>query len=133
VPIGAPRLPVRRYLLQKGYIVVIEPDELIRHLLESWLKDAGYTVVIGGYDGRAHAEPQLVIANIPSPSRGGPVVACLERLYSAPILAVSARFRRGLGDSVQAARALGVRRVLPKPFNRKELMRAVRASLESPA
>jgi hypothetical protein len=50
-------------------------------------------------------------------------------MSSAPILAVSARFRRGLGVSKDAARRLRVRKLLPKPFTRTELLAAVRECL----
>ena len=116
----------------KGYIVVIETDELIRGLLESWLRDAGYTVIVGDYDQRVREEePRLVIANIPNPGQADPLMRSLQRLYAAPVLASSARFRRGLGQSTEAASRLGVRRVLPKPFTQEELLEAVRESLEA--
>ena len=52
----------------KGNIVVIETDELVRGLLESWLSDAGYTVIIGDYEKRVHDdEPLLVFSRHPSP------------------------------------------------------------------
>jgi len=44
---------------------------------------------------------------------------------------ISARFRRGLEASASASWQLGVRKVLPKPFTRRELLAAVRESLES--
>ena len=86
----------------KGYIVVIETDELVRGLLESWLSDAGYTVIIGDYEKRVHDdEPLLVVANVPSPRPQEPLMRALGRLYAAPILALSARFRRGLSPSIE--------------------------------
>jgi hypothetical protein len=42
-----------------------------------------------------------------------------------------ARFRRGLAGSAEAARRLGVERVLPKPFTRNELLAAVREPVGS--
>ncbi len=118
----------------KGYIVVIETDELVRGLLESWLSDAGYTIIIGDYEKRVHDdEPLLVVANVPSPRPQEPLMRALGRLYAAPILALSARFRRGLSPSIEAARRLGVRKVLPKPFTQEELLVAVRDSLEGSA
>jgi len=58
------------------------------------------------------------------------VIGSLKGVYAAPILAVSARFRRGLAGSSEAARRLGVKKVLPKPFTRKELLAAVRETVE---
>jgi len=79
---------------------------------------------------RAAGEPapeggvRLVIADVANPRRAATLIASL-RTYQAPILIVSARFRRGLGASAVAARQLGVEGVLPKPFTRSELLVAV--------
>jgi len=114
----------------KGYIVVVETDDLIRPLLERWLGEEGYSVVAPGQPAPARGElPCLVIANIADPGGADALIAGLRSAYRAPILALSARFRRGLGSSQQAARRLGVRRVLPKPFTRTELVLAVREAL----
>jgi DNA-binding response OmpR family regulator len=116
----------------KSYIVVIETDELIRGLLEGWLTDAGYAVIIGDYDKRAcEDQPCLVIADIANPVRDEPLMRSVQGLYASPILLLSARFRRGLGESGEAARRLGVKKVLPKPFTRGELLSAVQESLEA--
>jgi DNA-binding response OmpR family regulator len=48
-------------------------------------------------------------------------------VYAAPVLVVSARFRRGASTGV--AQALGVSQVLPKPFTREELLSAVREAI----
>ena len=74
-------------------------------------------------------EPELVIADIASPLDADSAIRSLQALYLAPILVMSARFRRGLGASETAARRLGVRKVLPKPFTRAELLSAVRESI----
>ncbi len=118
-------------MLDKGCILVVETDDLIRQLLERWLGEAGYAVHADASDATAATvSPDLVIANVPLPRDGEELVQSLARKYSAPILVVSARFRRGLGASAEAARQLGVRKVLPKPFTREELLAAVEASLE---
>lgn len=52
------------------------------------------------------------------------------REYAARMV-LSARFRRGLAGSAKAARRLGVKRVLPKPCTRKELLPAVRESVRA--
>jgi DNA-binding response OmpR family regulator len=79
------------------------------------------------------AAPLLVIANISSPRECLPLIEALKAAYAAPILVLSARFRRGLGSSRDAAHLLGVRMVLPKPFSRKELLCAVRMSMRGSA
>jgi len=67
---------------------------------------------------------------IPSPRAAPSRIEALQALYAAPILVLSGRFRRGLAGSAEAARRLGVRKVLPKPFTRKELLSAVDEMLE---
>ena len=116
-----------------GYIVIVEPDELIRHLLERWLGEAGYQVVALAEDHeRPMVNPTLVIADISEPGSVGNRIEALQTAYAAPILALSARFRRGLGGSSEPARRLRVAKVLPKPFTRQQLLRAVRETLKDP-
>ena len=121
----------------KGFIVIQEEDDLIRELLERWLGEAGYVVSIADA-GNTRAAPQaeapcLVIANVPSPRGAQPLIDSLRAVYAAPILVLSGRFRRGLAGSAEAARRLGVKKVLPKPFTRKELLSAVHESLAAAA
>jgi DNA-binding response OmpR family regulator len=118
---------------RKGYILIVETDDLIRELLERWLGEAGYAVVAGVPGGPApQGAPGLVIANISSPRGEGALIRSLQAACPAPVLVVSARFRRGLGASADAARELGVRKVLPKPFTRDELLAAVSETIEDP-
>jgi DNA-binding response OmpR family regulator len=128
-PIGAESKPPgasRKSVNSKGYIVIAEPDDLIRELLERWLGEAGYGIVLCAKDhGENMVKPLLVIADISDPSCAETTIGPLEAAYSAPILALSARFRRGLGGSSEAAHRLHVGKVLPKPFTREELLAAV--------
>jgi len=114
-------------VLHRGYILLVESDDLIRELLDSWLGEAGYRVVAKSPPPSSPREaPLLVIANVSSPRGAGALIRSLQETYTAPIIVVSARFRSGLGASKDAARRLRVRRVLPKPFTRAELLTAVR-------
>jgi DNA-binding response OmpR family regulator len=124
----------RSIVQRQGYIVVVEPDDLIRGLLERWLGEAGYTVAVEALrDPSAplvrHGMAQLVIADVPTPRSAERLIQYLREEYASPILIVSARLRRGLEASDELARRLGVRRVLPKPFSRKELLTAVEESM----
>lgn len=110
---------------RKGFVLIQEEDVLIRELLERWLGEAGYAVSVSGDEA-----PYLVIADVPDPSRAQALIRALQAVYAAPVLVMSGRFRRGLAVSAEAARRLGVKKVLPKPFTRKELLSAVAASLE---
>jgi DNA-binding response OmpR family regulator len=112
---------------RKGFVLIREDDDLIRELMERWLGEAGYAVRASGDE-----PPMLVIANVSSPARAQPLIQELQ-VYAAPILILSGRFRRGLAGSTEAARRLGVKKVLPKPFTRRELLSAVRESIEGAA
>src|SRR5262245_24976810 len=118
---------------EKGVVVVVETDDLIRGLLQRWLGEAGYTTVEVS---EAHTKaaqflrPKLVIANVANPRGGSVLIRSLQAMYAAPVLALSARFQHGLEASKDAARRLGVSRVLPKPFTRTELLKAVEAAIK---
>lgn len=118
---------------EKGRIHVIEPDDLILGLLERWLGEAGYTVVVEDSRGLPRAvergEPHLVIIDVPTPRSAGKTIKSIRDVFASPILLLSARFRRGIASSSDVARQLGVRKVLPKPFTRGELLSAVAESI----
>jgi DNA-binding response OmpR family regulator len=113
---------------RRGFIAIHEEDDLIRELLERWLGEAGYAVCRSGDEA-----PLLVIADVPSPGGAQARIEALQAVYAAPVLVLSARFRRGLGSSDEAARRLGVKKVLPKPFTREELLSVVQEALEGAA
>ena len=105
-------------------VLIIEEDAQIRELLDRWLGEAGYVVTTA-----SDSAPQLIIADVPEPQSADERIAALRAVYAAPILLLSARFRRGLASSADAARRLGVQKVLPKPFTRSELLAAVSESI----
>lgn len=113
-------------------ILVIEDEEGIIHLLNLYLRDAGYNVVIArdGADGLAmHARehPDLVILDIMLPALDGFEVCRRIRSWSTtPILMLTAR---GDEDDRIAGLELGADDYLVKPFSPRELVSRVRAIL----
>lgn len=109
-------------------IIIIEDDDLMRGLLEEWLTEAGYSVGSGTLrDAPAEGKVDLVIVDIFRPRHAGDKVVCAVRAAypDTPIVAMSGQFRLGLGGACAAARSLGVRQVIPKPFSRNDLLAMV--------
>ncbi len=113
-------------------ILIIEDEEGIIHLLNLYLKDAGYNVVVArdGADGMAlHAreQPDLVILDIMLPAIDGFEVCRRIRAWSqTPILMLTAR--SGEEDRINGLE-LGADDYLVKPFSPRELVSRVRAIL----
>jgi DNA-binding response OmpR family regulator len=109
--------------------VIIEEDDLMRGLLTEWLSAAGYAVLGRSPNGSAAGPPDLVIVNLYMPRQAGvDAVRSVQQAHPGiPVIAISAQFRAGLDGSWWAARALGVRQLIAKPFTRSDLLRAVQA------
>ncbi len=113
-------------------ILIIEDEEGIIHLLNLYLKDAGYTIVVAndGADGLAlHARerPDLVILDIMLPAIDGFEVCRRIRAWSkTPILMLTARSDED--DRINGLE-LGADDYLVKPFSPRELVSRVRAIL----
>ena len=113
-------------------ILVIEDEEGIIHLLNLYLRDAGYTVVAardGAYGLEMHARehPDLVILDIMLPALDGFEVCRRIRTWSkTPILMLTAR---GDEDDRIQGLELGADDYLVKPFSPRELVSRVRAIL----
>jgi two-component system response regulator ResD len=113
-------------------ILVIEDEEGIVHLIQLYLKDAGYLVVAAkdGADGLAlHAResPDLVLLDIMLPAIDGFEVCRRIRAWSqTPILMLTAR---GDEEDRIAGLEIGADDYLVKPFNPRELVSRIRAIL----
>jgi DNA-binding response OmpR family regulator len=113
-------------------ILIIEDEEGIIHLLNLYLRDAGFSVVVArdGADGLAlHARehPDLVILDIMLPALDGFEVCRRIRAWSkTPILMLTAR---GDEDDRIQGLELGADDYLVKPFSPRELVSRVRAIL----
>ncbi len=107
-------------------VAIVESDDLIRQLVERWLVDKGHSVkAVSIKTLQRDNGVDLVIANVPSPRVAAPLIQSLRAAHAAPLLLISARFRRSPGALAQLANQLGVAAVLPKPFARHELLAAV--------
>jgi two-component system response regulator ResD len=113
-------------------ILIIEDEDGIIHLLNLYLRDAGFDVLVArdGADGlalHARAKPDLVILDIMLPALDGFEVCRRIRAWSkTPILMLTAR---GDEDDRIAGLDLGADDYLVKPFSPRELVSRVRAIL----
>ena len=115
-------------------IVIIDENKLMRELLAEWLRAEGYRVRTRDDLARIGDSPDLVIVDLYRPRHEG--CTRMRSVQSAfprvPIIAISAQFQSSLAANDTAARALGARRVVAKPFDRADLVRAVRAVIGAP-
>jgi DNA-binding response OmpR family regulator len=116
-------------------IVIIEDDELIHALLREYLSEAGYvTFSAGSPDTADGAKPDAVIIDVYMPRSTG--MEKLQAIRAAhpgtPLIAISGQFCSGLASCRATADALGVKRIIAKPFSRDELLEAVRDVIRSP-
>src|SRR2546421_10361169 len=113
-------------------ILIIEDEDGIIHLLNLYLKNAGYDVVVAkdGADGlalHARTHPDLVILDIMLPAIDGFEVCRRIRAWSkTPILMLTARVDE---EDRIAGLDLGADDYLTKPFSPRELLSRVRAIL----
>jgi DNA-binding response OmpR family regulator len=113
-------------------ILIIEDEDGIIHLLNLYLKDAGYNVIIAkdGADGLAlhsRERPDLVILDIMLPAIDGFEVCRRIRSWSkTPILMLTARSEED--DRINGLE-MGADDYLVKPFSPRELVSRVRAIL----
>jgi DNA-binding response OmpR family regulator len=122
-------------------IVIYEGDDLMRALLEEWLNKAGYRVhAVASHDLRNNrleeilAAADLVIVSVYMPKQAGPqLVREIQAVHpGVPVIAISGQFLPGLSADGAIAQALGVQRVIAKPFTRTDLLGAVRAIIPEP-
>jgi CheY-like chemotaxis protein len=118
-------------------VLVIEDNEDMRDLLRVILEGAGYAVVLAE-DGDAglralRAQPaDLIVTDIFMPNRDGlELIPTLRADYpSVKVLAISGGGSVVKGTGYLAtAREIGAHSILPKPFDRQDLLRAVSSLL----
>jgi DNA-binding NtrC family response regulator len=116
-------------------IVIYEQDDLMRGLLEQWLRDAGYRVHgVASHRATAQDHADLVIVSIYMPKHAGAqLVSEIREAYPrTPVVAISGQFRSGLSTAGATAQTLGVAQVIAKPLTRDALLATVRAIIGPP-
>jgi DNA-binding NtrC family response regulator len=120
-----------------GRIIVVEDDKSVRELLREILKRVGHEVVDAGNGKEAialykSAPADLVITNILMPEKEG--LETIQELRrqdpDVKIIAISGGGQIGPADYLEVARRFGAMRTFSKPFDRKELLKAVDELLE---
>ena len=122
---------------RQGHILIFEPDDLIRGLIERWLGEAGYAVVTGTLRRIPEAwapqeSPRLVIADVPSPRSAQKLIQYLREGYASPILILSARLRRGREVRMKLRAALACAWFFPSRFHVTSCWRRYKTRWMSP-
>ncbi len=116
-------------------IVIYEENDLMRALLEEWLREAGYLVEgHASHDLPSGGLADLVIISVYMPKHiGAQLVRKIRAIHpGAPVIAISGQFFAGLTADGAIAQTLGVQQVIAKPLNRTDLLAAVRALIGLP-
>jgi CheY-like chemotaxis protein len=117
--------------------MVVEDDPSVRELLREILKRAGHDVMAVGNGKEALAlykksPADLIITNILMPEKEG--LETIQELRrenpDIKIIAISGGGQIGPADYLEVARRFGAMRTFSKPFDRKELLKAVDDLLE---
>jgi len=116
-------------------ILIIDDEEIVRVVLSSALKAAGYEVVVAvngrqGLELYRHRPTDLIITDIAMPELNGLdlILELTRHFLRAKVIAIS-----GVGQEknvLDVAKLLGARRTIQKPFNMPQLLDAVRYELE---
>ncbi|MGD8413092.1 MAG: response regulator [Candidatus Latescibacterota bacterium] len=118
------------------HILVVDDDESIRNLLRTILEREGYAVTSAA-DGKEATrmfrrnQPDLIITDIIMPEQEGlRTISNLRKEHpDIGIIAISGGGQYGLGEYLDVATALGADQTFAKPFERLELVKAVRKLL----
>jgi two-component system response regulator (stage 0 sporulation protein F) len=116
-------------------ILVIDDEEAVRNMLRAVLEREGHNVVEAS-NGRAglavcrDRPPDLVITDILMPEMNGlDLILELTRAFlNVKVIAISGA--QEVENTLDAAKLLGVRHTLHKPFNIKALLKAVQYELD---
>jgi DNA-binding NtrC family response regulator len=120
-----------------GRILIVEDDKSVRELLREILRRAGHEVEAAGNGKEAIAlyndsPADLIITNILMPEKEG--LETIQELRredpDIKIIAISGGGQIGPADYLEVARRFGAMRTFSKPFDRKDLLKAVSELLE---
>jgi len=112
-------------------VLVAEDDAALRRLLEMLLSNQGYEVRAVG-DGAdalelvAHWTPDAFICDVMMPKLSGLSVCRELRGGTAPTLPIILLTARCFDEDIQSVLELGRITCMPKPFNRRQLMSALK-------
>jgi CheY-like chemotaxis protein len=121
-----------------GRILIVEDDASVRELLREILRRAGHEVVaaVNGKEAislHRKSPADLIITNILMPEKEG--LETIQELRrddpDVKIIAISGGGQIGPADYLEVARRFGAMRTFSKPFDRKELLKAVDELLEA--
>lgn len=124
---------------RKRTVAYIEDEPAVQRLVEFWLEDAGYKVLLAS-DGASGLElirakrPDLVLTDALMPEMTGD--ALVEALQSDPDLKdIPIVMATAAASPIRIKRmtSLGCRAVIGKPLEEAKLLAAVRDALEPPA
>jgi signal transduction histidine kinase len=132
-----PALPPVKRSEGSETILVVEDEEVVRHLLCSVLSDIGYEVLCASTPGEAikmvaeHSKPiQLLVSDVVMPEMHGPVLArALATAQPAmKVLFVSGYSENDISDQGVIEPDI---KILQKPFTQQTLVRTVQAIIDS--
>ena len=131
--IGLPRkLPLRRWIVPRPRVLVIDEDPQLRAGLAAQMRDAGYAVQTAACpaDGLARLRafcPDLVLLEFaPAPKEAASTLAQLRRVTDAPVVFISDYRDKGIvADALWA----GATDYVSKPFDTRELLARAAAIL----
>jgi DNA-binding NtrC family response regulator len=120
-------------MAENARILIIDDEEQIREMLRQMLTREGYEVAVAdnGKEGMKICREQeidLIITDIIMPEKDG-IEMILELRHDFPqlkVIAISGGGRLGPDGYLEMAQKLGAHRTFFKPFNRKEILGAVR-------
>lgn len=125
-------------MAENARILIIDDEVQIREMLEQMLTREGYEVV-NAPDGKVGMKVcreqhiDLIITDIIMPEKDG-IEMILELRHDFPnlkVIAISGGGRLGPDGYLEMAKKLGAHKTFFKPFNRKEILDAVRELLEA--